>query len=204
MSIEFKKCEKGHYYKSNLSACNFCKSDAVTVIQDVKPTVQDDKPTELDNENSVGEKKTRLVETDGGESVKNDRTKFVDDPPPVEVPEGGRETFYPPQRRYREQPKLVGWLVSYTIEPTGVDFRIYEGWNVIGRDSDCNITVPDDPTMSRKHATILFRNNYFDIKDESTRGTIVNGNDIRHETPELHDGDIIQMGDTVFKFRIAL
>ena len=86
----------------------------------------------------------------------------------------------------------------------GVDFRLYEGRNVIGRDVECTITVPDK-TMSGKHAIILFRDDKFKIKDElSSHGTFVNNRDIEDETVELHDNDIIRMGETDFKFKTAL
>jgi pSer/pThr/pTyr-binding forkhead associated (FHA) protein len=59
--------------------------------------------------------------------------------------------------------------------------------------------------MSGKHATILFKNDKFKIKDElSSHGTHVNENDIEDEHIELHDNDLIQLGETVFKFKSAL
>jgi pSer/pThr/pTyr-binding forkhead associated (FHA) protein len=86
----------------------------------------------------------------------------------------------------------------------GADFRLYEGRNVIGRDVEYNITVLDK-TMSGKHATILFRKDKFVIKDElSSHGTFVNDRDIEDETVELNDNDIIRMGETLFKIKIAL
>jgi pSer/pThr/pTyr-binding forkhead associated (FHA) protein len=69
---------------------------------------------------------------------------------------------------------------------------------------ECNITVPDK-TMSGKHATILFKNDKFKIKDElSSHGTFVNDRDIEEETVELHDNDIIRLGETILKIKIAL
>jgi pSer/pThr/pTyr-binding forkhead associated (FHA) protein len=59
--------------------------------------------------------------------------------------------------------------------------------------------------MSGKHATILFKNGKSKIKDElSSHGTFVNDRDIEDDTIELHDNDIIRMGETVFKFKSAL
>jgi pSer/pThr/pTyr-binding forkhead associated (FHA) protein len=69
---------------------------------------------------------------------------------------------------------------------------------------DCNITVPDK-LMSGKHATILFKNGKFKIKDElSSHGTFLNERDIEDEHIELHENDFIRMGETIFKFKIAL
>jgi|GEM_PF-849526 len=102
----------------------------------------------------------------------------------------------------RVKRKLVGWLITYSIDPLGIDYKLYEGRNVIGRSNDCNITV-GDKTMSGKHATILFRAGKYKIKDElSAHGTFVCGEDIEEQTFELHDGDLIRMGKTVvFEFK---
>jgi pSer/pThr/pTyr-binding forkhead associated (FHA) protein len=105
----------------------------------------------------------------------------------------------------RAQRKLVGWLVSYTIDPLGIDFRLYEGKNVIGSAPDNEITVMGDKLVSSRHATILFRSNKFRLKDEfSTNGTFLNNEDIEDEVIALTDGDIIKVGATFFKFRSAL
>jgi len=98
--------------------------------------------------------------------------------------------------------KLVGWLVSYTLDPLGQDFKLREGRNIIGSDSACDIVVPDGQ-VSGKHLTILYRMGDFKFKDElSTNGTFVNDEFV--EEGNLKDGDIIRIGQTVFKFRSAL
>jgi pSer/pThr/pTyr-binding forkhead associated (FHA) protein len=108
------------------------------------------------------------------------------------------------ERQYRDARKLVGWLVTYSFDPMGADFRIYEGRNTVGRDVDCNITVPDR-MISGKHATILFKNGIFKIPDElSSYGTLVNDNDIEDEHVVIRDNDAIKMGETVFKFKVAV
>ena len=107
------------------------------------------------------------------------------------------------QRVYREVRKLVGWLVSYTLDPMGVDFKLYEGRNIIGRDMDCNITVNDN-MVSSKHAVLLFRAGKYSVTDsQSSHGTFVNDVDIELEPYYLQDGDVIKVGQTVFKFRTS-
>jgi pSer/pThr/pTyr-binding forkhead associated (FHA) protein len=107
------------------------------------------------------------------------------------------------ERVIRETRKLVGWLVSYTLDPLGVDFKIFEGRNIIGRDPDCSITVNDN-WVSSKHAVLLFRAGKYSISDsQSSHGTFVNDTDIELEPFYLTDGDIIKIGQTVFKFRTA-
>lgn len=55
----------------------------------------------------------------------------------------------------RSTRKITGWLVSFTIDPMGVDFRIYEGNNSVGRDHDNSIVIAGDMAVSGKHFTIL-------------------------------------------------
>jgi hypothetical protein len=96
--------------------------------------------------------------------------------------------------------KLVGWLVSFTIDPNGIDFKLYEGRNLIGSDPMCDIAVPNDAAVSSKHLTILHRMGHFKFKDElSTNGTFIN--DVFEEEGNLKDGDMVRIGDTIFKFR---
>ena len=105
---------------------------------------------------------------------------------------------------YRTTRKLVGWLVSYSLDKMGVDFKLYEGRNIIGRDMDCNITV-NDGMVSGKHAVLLYRANKYSITDsQSSHGTFVNGEDIDLDPRYLSDGDTIKIGQTTFLFRTSL
>ena len=99
--------------------------------------------------------------------------------------------------------KLVGWLVSYTHNPAGADFRLYEGRNSLGSDPNCDIVVTNDPAVSARHLTLLYRVDGFRFKDElSTNGTFIN--EVMRDEGMLHDGDQIRVGSTEFKFRSAL
>lgn len=104
----------------------------------------------------------------------------------------------------RSSRKLVGWLVSYTLSDMGIDYKLFEGRNVIGRDLDCQISVNDN-TVSGKHCVLLYREGSYFIQDSlSTSGTRVNGQDTGVNAVTLNDGDLIQVGKTVFKFRTSL
>ncbi len=103
----------------------------------------------------------------------------------------------------RSSRKLVGWLVSYTLNDMGVDFKLFEGRNTIGRDLDCQISINDN-TVSGKHAVLLYREGSYFIQDSlSTSGTRVNGSDTGVNAVALNDGDVIQVGKTIFKFRTS-
>lgn len=188
----FTKCKNGHFYKEELAACPYCQvSSKQTEVTDSK------KKTELYTQSNE-EGKTKVVNPEIPQKQKLTRTRFGDDIP---VQQDG-SVFV--ERKYRDTRRFVGWLVTYSHDPMGEDFRIYEGRNIVGRDRECNITLPD-PMMSERHALILYRDEEFTINDErSSHGTRVNNRSIKHGIVELHDGDTILMGETVFKFKIAL
>ncbi|MCL2650247.1 MAG: FHA domain-containing protein [Candidatus Azobacteroides sp.] len=129
----------------------------------------------------------------------NNLTVFEDE---IEVVDESGGVVVKKERRTNR--KLVGWLVTYSIDPLGIDYKIYEGRNMIGKHVDCDITVNDNK-MTDKHALILFRTDEYVIQDQlSTHGTFVNEGDIRYDPFTLHDGDIIRMGETVFLFRTSI
>ena len=67
---------------------------------------------------------------------------------------------------------------------------------LIGRSNDAIIKITYDNFCSRRHALLYWKNKTCIIKDlNSTNGTFVNNKRISQRT-ELHDGDIIGLGDT--------
>ena len=100
-----------------------------------------------------------------------------------------------------EARRLVGFLVTYNRDPMGKAYNIYEGRNYVGRDSKCNICIPDDSQMSGTHMSILFRSvdSKFKFRDEqSSNGTFVNKQLL--DEGELKNYDIIRVGNTLFIF----
>lgn len=97
--------------------------------------------------------------------------------------------------------KLVGFLVTYNRDPNGKAYNIYEGRNIVGRDSSCDIAVTEDNQMSGKHMSILYRSvdDKFKFRDEqSSNGTFVNKE--LKDDGELENYDIIRAGNTLFLF----
>jgi len=216
MEGEFKQCPNGHYYQG--ASCPYCKTgnnnaDAGTSFKTdvfVGGSGENSQlPTELQGYGGSDETRTTAVVGQnaavgaGVASVapSTNRTVFGDETEVVEMPDGKKVE----KKSYRSSRKLVGWLVTYSFDAMGVDYKLYEGRNTMGHDVDCNITV-NDPMMSGKHATILFQDNVYFLKDEfSTHGTFVN--DVKmypNSSQEIKDGDMIRLGKTTFKFRIAL
>lgn len=105
----------------------------------------------------------------------------------------------PAARQAPQNRKLVGWLVSFTLHPNGVDFRLYEGRNLIGSGPNMDIVL-NDPGVSAHHLTILYRAGQFLFRDElSTNGTFLNGQMVNEG--ELKDGDTLRIGETELRFR---
>jgi hypothetical protein len=106
----------------------------------------------------------------------------------------------------RQSRKITGWIVSFTLDPMGMDFRIYEGINSIGRDGENTITIQNDMSVSGKHISILSKKGKFYLKDEmAVNGTFINNIELEvGKTYDLMDGDEIKLGTTVFKFRSSL
>lgn len=101
---------------------------------------------------------------------------------------------------------LVGLLVSYSAEPNGEVYKIYEGRNTIGRDMSCDISFPNDSHMSSKHLLIqyveakgAFRAQEYD--KGSVNGSYVNGKVyVLGDIIDLKDRDVIVIGGTKFIF----
>jgi len=209
----FKKCSNGHWYKEELTTCPYCPGGSVPIRDTNQKGKGDDLPTEyLGQDNKTGnEKSTVIINTSESQSTTQkpsqnitisnpaNRTVFLD-----EVETKTADGNVKVESEYRVNRRLVGWLVTYSLDPLGVDFKIYEGKNLIGRDINCNITI-NDKMVSGKHATLLFRADKYRIKDElSAHGTFVNSEDIETEAYELQDGDIIKVGETFLKFKSSL
>lgn len=97
---------------------------------------------------------------------------------------------------------LAGWLVGIKGWSKGRDYRLYYGWNRIGRGADMDVMVSEDRKISSTmHAAVVF-------DDKKAKTYLVNGqgsltylNDrLLAETEVLRDGDVVRMGDSQFIF----
>ena len=210
MKGTFKQCPNGHYYEGD--QCPYCRrtkgEDAETIktAQFIHPdTGRDTYDPTIDISGVGGQNSPR----NGG------RTMFGYENEPFfgktdGTSEGGTVDMNRPRRGGdlrqpgRTTRKMVGWLVSYTLNPAGVDYKLYEGRNIIGQDAGCSITVPD-PFVSGIHAVLLFRADRYSLTDQqSSHGTYVNDEDIELDPRYLEDGDIIKIGKTIFKFKSSI
>lgn len=70
----------------------------------------------------------------------------------------------------------------------------------IGRYHDNDIII-QDISVSRRHARIAKMGNQFIFKDQSTNGSYINNDHVVYKEVELHDGDNVKIGKTMFKFQ---
>lgn len=203
----YQQCDKGHYYKEELSECPYCPKPAAGAGADDKTRVQGDGGGE---KTSLGDK-TQIF---GGQGVANPSPVGVNPPPKrdlnktyiqevEEVHQGGEVKEVVHNRATR---KIVGWLISYTHDAMGIDYRLYEGNNTIGRNAGNDVTVAGDPSISGHHATVLFKKGRFYLKDEmAANGTFINEEEIEVGQPlEIKDGDMLRFGKTDFRFKTPL
>ena len=119
--------------------------------------------------------------------------------------EADRKTIIAPDALLQKQAsrgKLVGWLISYSGNPDGQDFRLYAGYNRLGANPVCDIVIDDD-TVSGSHAILVYREGRCLIKDDLSRnGTFVNGREITEAHP-LQNYDQIRVGNTHLTFVAA-
>ena len=219
MANGYKRCPQGHFYKDDLASCPFCDTKFNAGANTQGPTQEyvggggNNNQTAAQNQGGDDGNRTRVMPGNGdmgnGGTIPNSGayTQGLNRPP--QGPSAPNRTviiedFEDSQGAVRSSRKLVGWLVSYTLNDMGVDFKLFEGRNIIGRDLDCQISV-DDPSVTSKHAVLLYRAGRYSITDQqSTSGTYVNKVDIELAPRYLEDGDTIRVGKTEFKFRSSL
>lgn len=217
----FNQCANGHYYKNNLMECPYCpkQSGGIGSGGMFDKTQVDNNTSDMDSggmfdktqisgeggfSNDFGKTQisgfgdfsgTASFGTSSSTTNRDLSKTFIQD---NDENSDGSVTV----NQIRQSRKITGWIVSFTLDSMGIDFRIYEGVNTIGRDADNTITV-DDMSVSGKHVSVLSKKGKFYIKDEmAANGTYINNNELEvGKTYDLNDGDEVRLGTTIFKFR---
>jgi hypothetical protein len=96
--------------------------------------------------------------------------------------------------------RIVGILITYSWRPEGQLFPLREGRNLIGRDPECEVCVPEDQTMSGRNSHITFRQNFVIGDLVSMMGTDLNGVPIEEQFKSLGNYAQIRAGSTSFTF----
>ena len=185
---------KNHFYKESLDECPYYPKG--TVGDTVKTSILDENQ---DNSTKLLYSETRNLKTLIYLKKDFDPTRTMITPTKASDDSEKSGEIQISKR------KLRGGLVTFDIEEFGTDYKIYEGRNVIGKKSTCEITILDNE-VSSEHAVILFRKDKFEIADQmSTNGTLLNGELLESHKPNvLVDGDEIVVGKTSLLFKTAI
>ena len=189
-----KTCPNGHKYDSTIYGdnCPFCPSES----QKTKVA------------NSLGDDfdmggKTKVA---GGNDMDEALTRPMTNPAfETEEPEEGGTVIRvvgQSDNAANAGRKIVGVLVSYSVNENGEVFKVLEGRTYIGRSKQNDISVPSDKNMSSKHLMILFREaegRFWAIDQDSSNGTYINGEFVSDKVA-LKTNDIIVVGATKFIF----
>lgn len=199
----FNECPNGHYYQVHLNKCPYCPSGETQYGGNLDKTVVDSEPSS--DKTVVANDLARTVvdmpeDKPAAAAPRKDLSKTYIKTDDMEADDKGVE-----KNILRERRKLVGWLVSYTMDSLGRDFRIYEGRNTLGNAVDNDIVITNDPSVSSHHAIILFRNNTFYLQDKlSTNGTRLDNTELEPDVSVIFkDKAEIHLGDTVLCFRTS-
>lgn len=196
---DFKTCSNGHNYDgSKHPICPYCPSskhdnDYDQNLLDFQKTVLlDESGNNQFGKTILSEENSDLEITKTGSGITPHplgRTMLIQD-------EGiGNQSI----TQHSERKQIVGWLVTFSLNQFGDDYRLFVGKNRIGSASSCDIVI-NDPSISGEHTTVLFRENEFLFKDSfSTNGTKVNG--VMAGEGKLKDGDELRLGNVTFKFK---
>lgn len=90
--------------------------------------------------------------------------------------------------------------VPRLVEADGSEFNLPQGTTTIGRDVGVDLIIPQETTVSRKHASIEVSGSTTLLRDlGSTNGTFVNGARVS-DSAILRGGDEIRFGKAVFRY----
>jgi len=196
ISANYKTCANGHNFDATLADCPYCpKPVAKNVVQDNITSAK----TVIETPDVEPGKTTLDTKTTKPEKPKITKSKVEKD----KITETNKcpVTMTSGKKPDEKTKKLIGWLVSFDLNPEGADFKLYNGKLKIGKDQS-NEIVLDDPDVSDEHVLILCGDNQILLQDElSANGTFVNGNKIDSRV-KLKDNDEIKVGQTSFKIKI--
>ena len=202
----FKRCKNGHIHKEN-EVCPYCPKGNNNIetknTEDKTQILSTESPSSSVQNN---EDKTVILSTNPS-AIKDTAPKPVKPKPSSQ--EDLNRTFIKSDDKeiseVRATRKLMGWIVSFDIDPMGKDYKIFEGRNFVGSSSKCDIAIIGDQSVSSTQSLILCKKNKFWLRDEmSSNGTFHNDEELEpNQSPELSDGDVIKIGNCSFKFKTA-
>jgi len=128
-------------------------------------------------------------------------------PPPIPAAQRRKTEFMgvpsaqtPTEPRRGVDRRIVGVLVTYSWRPDGQIFPVREGRNLIGRGAECEISLPDDSTLSNVNSHITYRKSFIIGDMVSMSGTYLNDHPVEEQFVPLPNYASIRTGSTLWTF----
>lgn len=212
-----RKCQQGHTIPEGMTECPYCPRPVrvATVVEQAPPPADGGRgktyvvpPDELQRSGvQVGLHATpprpvaprQEPPPPPAPPAGRARTVFRDpnapDVPPPPAPAQGGATVPPRPSASSETAPLLGFLVSFDLDPSGSYWPVRFGRTTIGTATECEVKLPAQGASGR-HAEVMARAAQGTVKVwisdcNSTNGTVVNGEEIFTERPPLAHGDQI-------------
>ncbi|WP_177171807.1 FHA domain-containing protein [Nitrosovibrio tenuis] len=185
-------CEKGHPMDANWTSCPYCDAE------------------KRKNEKSISRTNTVSDRVEASETTQRSTAMEHGTKIDMGLPEEPRGTTRidtlpeePSERKaVARERRITGVVVTFSHRFQGELFVLYEGRNVIGSGSSCDVSITSDRLMSGEHAMILCRAGRDELHDMlSTNGTFLNEEYVGREGADLADGAMVRAGSTIFEFR---
>lgn len=97
---------------------------------------------------------------------------------------------------------IAGWLVCIKGPEKGRDYRLYHGFNRIGRDYGLDVAIMEDTAISREASLAVVydeRKNQFHAVPQSGGTAYLNGM-LLEGTKDIKSGDLFEIGKSEFEF----
>ncbi|MBU5679200.1 FHA domain-containing protein [Blautia sp. MSJ-9] len=219
--MEFKQCEKGHYYESTLTRCPQCEREAMEQsnetmdfnqsggkASDYRPTesfsfpeVEDYGPTAPVGMGTVNSQSQ--MGNNGGETRPPENYGFTvpgGNPFGDTLPQNTTSVYMNDQAGFLP---VVGWLVCIEGPEKGKDYRIHAGYNSIGRSFSMDIVLKYDNNISREKDCYIGydqqEKEFFFGHDNGRNIIRVNGKRVNGST-DLKSYDILSIGSCKYMF----
>ena len=102
---------------------------------------------------------------------------------------------------YEARELLVGWLVCISGEMKGNDYRLYSGFNRIGRNMDSDICIQDRMVSGETHCSVVYDEKGGKFYLVPGKGTLTYHNgECLQGSAELQEGDQIGIGQSTLEF----
>lgn len=98
---------------------------------------------------------------------------------------------------------VVGWLVCVEGSNKGLDYRLHQGRNFIGRSAEMDVCIVGDNTVSRSsHAVVVYdpRSNTYLVQPGDSKELLYVNDALTLSTVELKAMDKLSVGSTVLMF----